>query len=205
MITPLAQILNHAQLAVARLAAQFVEAPLLKGVINAIAAEVQAVENGLYGLLVTRDIDNATDQVLDDIGRLVGAPPRGAKTVPQYRNRIRAQILANRSYGNVAIIYQLSKLIISSWDVPDQPRILDNPNNRPGYTIGAEPPGSVVNTIPDAKDLARILEDVNPAGVRGIVLSQSTAAAVAFSFDNGPGLGFGDGALVGAYDSGTQS
>lgn len=197
----LAQILNHAALAVARLAAQFAEAPLLKGLVTAISNEIQAVEDGLYAILLTRDIDNATDVTLANIGALVGAPARGSKTVAQYRNRIKAQVIANRSYGNAATVYQLAPRIISSW--AGIARIREDSAGTPGYVIG--PNVDAVNSTSDARDLGRLLDEVNPAGVRGIVLSQSIVDANAFCFANGPGQGFGDGAFVGAYDGGVKS
>lgn len=197
-LAPLAQILNHAAKAVDRLAAQFTESPLFKGMITAIGNEVQTLEDGLWGLLVTRDIDNATGQTLANIARLVGAPPQGAKTTTEFRNRIKAQVIANRSDGAPGVVYQVSKRIIPAWDVNGQPKVTEQTHAT--YEIHANPKGALVNTIEQGKELARLLDDVNPAGVRGIVISQSIAASAAFSFANGPGQGFGDGAFVGAYD-----
>jgi hypothetical protein len=194
----LAQILNHAALAVSRLAAQFVEAPLMKGLVTAIANEVQTVEDGLYAILLTRDVENATDATLDGIGALVGAPLRGAKTLDQYRNRIKAQILANRSYGNATVIYQIAPRIILEWADPNVARIRED--RLAGYTV--EPNEERVNSAADAKDLGYLLDEVSPAGVRGIVLSQSSPDAETFCFENGPGLGFGDGNFAAAYDGG---
>lgn len=187
----LSQILNHAAQAVVRLAAQFVEAPLIKGMVTAIGNEVQAIEDGVYLLLKTRDIANATGDALDQIGKLVNAPLRGSKTVARYRDRIRAQILANRSYGNSSAIYSIAPLIIPEWG---NDAVISE--DIACYIIGA---AGVVNATEDAKDLARVLKTASSAGVRPIVLSQSVADVDAFCFENGSGQGFGDGSLVGAY------
>lgn len=196
----LAQILDHAARAIARLAAQFAEAPLFKGLISAVAAEIQAVEDGLYGVLLTRDVESAEDATLDSIGVLVGAPARGGRNDTDYRNRIKTQILMNRSNGVGADVYAVSKRIIPQWDVSGHPRIHED--RVAGYTVGA--PG-IINDTDDARELGRILADMNPAGVRGVVLSQSISSTAAFCFEHGPGLGFGAGAFVGAYGGGKKS
>jgi hypothetical protein len=197
------QILDHAVRAVARLAAQFSESTRLRGMIEALGDEIQTAEDGLYGVLLTRDLDNAADATLDLIGKLVGAPARGNKTDAEYRNRVKAQILANRSPGNADTAYRVSKLVMPEWDVSGQPQIIED--RIAGYTIGCTPVGSIVNDTENARDLGRILDDVNPAGVRGIVLSQTQNANLSFCFQHGPGLGFGHGAFVGAYDGGQHS
>lgn len=197
----LAQILNHAALAVSRLAAQFTEAPLLKGLITAIGNEIQNTEDGLFGILAVRDLENANDATLDHIGKLVDAPLRGAKTDAQYRARVKAQILVNKSPGNATAVYGIAPKVVLAWAVANNPKLIEDTASC-GYTIGCNPENSIVNDRDQARDLGLILDDVNPAGVRGIVLSQSIAAGAAFCFANGPGLGFGAGAFVAAYDAG---
>lgn len=198
----LSQILNHASLAVGRLVAQFTNAPLFQGLIAALANEVQAAENGLWSLLLTRDLENATDAALDALGLLLGAPPRGLLTDQQYRDRVKAQVLINKSSGTFADVYSVAPKIVEAWaSVNGQPRILEDYASL-AYTVGASPPGSIVNNTVDAQELGIILDDMNSAGVRGIVLSQTQPAAQSFCFQHGPGLGFGAGKFVGAYDAG---
>jgi len=203
-MSALTQILDHAAKAVARLAAQFTETTRLKGMISAIGDEIQAAENGLWGILLTRDIDNASDATLDLIGKLVGAPQRGAKNDVQYRDRVKAQIIINKSTGRAADIYQVASRVIEAWAPAGSCKAIEDYASC-GYTIGAYPVGSITNNKVDAQELGRILEDMNSAGVRGIVLSQSQNAGLSFSFQHGPGLGFGQGAFVGAYDGGVKS
>ena len=195
----LTQILDHASRAVARLAFQFKESIKLQGLLVAVTAEIQAIENALYELLITRDIDAAADATLDFIGALVGAPRRGPKTDAQYRNRIRVQIKANKSNGQDSVIYAIAKLVVAAWNVANQPRIY--PDAHRGYYIKSDDAvAGLVNSTAEAIELAHVLTDVNPAGLRGIVISQSITDANAFSFAGGPGLGFGAGAFTAAYD-----
>lgn len=198
MFNPLAQILDHATKAVQRLAGQFKESPLFKGMVSAIGDEVQSLENALYELLTTRDIDAASGQTLANIGRLVGAPPQGARSTSEFRNRIKTQIGVNRSDGSASSIYTISKLVVPAWDVADQPKITDEPHAT--YVVQCDPPGSVVDDYEAARDLARILREANPAGVHGIVISQNQSEGSSFCFDGGAGLGFGDGEFIGAFD-----
>ncbi len=195
----LTRITDHAARAVGRLVSQFYESTRLRGLVAALADEVQAVETALFDTLEAfRSITTATGDALDKIGALVGAPVRGPRNDAEYRARILTQIFVNRSSGSARDIYTIARALVPVWAVADQPKILDQP---PGaYILAADPVGSIVNTEAEARELAQILNDANSAGVRGIVLSQGQAPAVSFSFDNGPGLGFGDGEFTGAYD-----
>lgn len=199
----LAQIINHAARAVARLASQFAESPLMKGLVTAIANEVQLAEDAIFPVLAVRDIDAATSKTLDNIGLLTGTPARGSKTDTVYRRRIRAQILGNKSSGSMPTVYEIAKLVMADWWNPAAIKIEEDPSGAPGYLVLENL--FDVNDTADAKDLGRILDDVSPAGVHAIVLSQTQSPATSFSFENGPGLGFGDGKFVGAYDGGKKS
>lgn len=195
----LEQILDHALRAVNRLVSQFQESPKVKGMFTALGNETQTLENALWGILVARDLDNANDKTLDNLGALVGAPPRGPKNNTQYRNRVKVQIKANKSYGEDAVAYAIAKLIVPNWNVTSQPRIYEDAHR--GYYIRSDrDEDGLTNTIEEAKELARILADTNPAGVKGIVISQTEADEDMFCFAGGPGLGFGDGVMAGAYD-----
>lgn len=195
----LEQITDHAARAVSRLAEQFKESTLLKGLLSAVSIEIQELEDKIFELYKTRDIDGAADATLDNLGALVGAPRRGSKNNTQYRNRVRVQVKANRSYGNVPVVYEIAKLVVAAWNVADQPRVYEDAHR--GYYVESDRDvAGLVNDTAEAIELSVILKSINPAGVRGIVRSQSVADAAAFSFAGGPGLGFGAGALSGAYD-----
>ena len=70
----LEQITDHAARAVSRLAEQFKESTLLKGLLSAVSIEIQELEDKIFELYKTRDIDGAADATLDNLGALLGAP-----------------------------------------------------------------------------------------------------------------------------------
>lgn len=193
------QITDHVNRALDRVVLQFKNSGLLKGLIGALSTEVQVLEDGLWGLLqAVRSVSTATGTTLEKIGALVGAPVRGTRSDAQLRNRINAQILANRGSGEAANIYAVSKLIVSAWNISGQPKITEY---YPGeYEIACTPRHTIVNSDAEARELAAILADISAAGVHAIVISQQIAEASAFSFAGGTGLGFGAGDFTAAYD-----
>ena len=195
----LSQITDHVQRALDRVVTQFRESGFFKGMLSVLSAEVQANEDGLWSLLqAIRSVAVATGTTLDNIGALVGTPPRGIKSDVQYRTRIEAQIIANRCSGESARIYAIAKKMVSAWNVANQPRITEY---LPGtYEIACDPRSTIVNDETEAKELATLLNDASAAGVRAIVISQQVAEASAFAFAGGTGLGFGSGDFTGAFD-----
>lgn len=195
----LSQITDHAQRAVDRLVTQFRESGFMKGMLRVLSAQVQESEDGAWGMLqAIRSVATAMGTTLDKLGALVGAPVRGLKNDTQYRARVNTQIAANRGSGEFASIYNISKLMVAAWNVIGQPKITEYV---PGvYEIACDPRSSVVNDELEARELAIILNDSSSAGVRSIVISQQVAAASAFAFDGGTGLGFGAGDFTGAFD-----
>lgn len=192
------QIVDHANRALDRVITQFRESAFFKGLLTALSAEAQEVEDALWGLMQAyRTVSVATGTTLDNIGKLVGAPARGTKTDTQYRNRINAQIIANLGSGDFDSIYEISKLIVSAWAVSGQPKITEHLG---AYEIAANPRGTIINSDAEARELAILLNDISAAGVRGIVISQQVDEDDAFAFDGGTGLGFGAGDFTGAYD-----
>ncbi len=191
----LPKVIDHAARAVARLIQRFKNMPLMTGMIGAIGDEVQAAENGLYSLLGVRDIDAAEGVVLDKLGLLLGAPVRGPKNDASYRPILKTQVIANRSNGEAGSVYTCAKLMVAAWNFPGHPRITDQ---LPACYIISD--DTVPNDQQQARELARLLDDVSSAGVRSIVESQSQIDADSFTFENGPGQGFGAGEFAGAYD-----
>lgn len=202
----LAQIIDHAARAVARVATQFRESGLLKGMLTAFGNEMQAVEDGLWSVVATyRSPSVAEGAVLDRIGALIGAPVRGAKTDVQYRNRIAAQILANRSNGEFSAIYAIAKVMVATWNVAGQPKIIEYQPAQ--YVIGSDPLfGSTAlrNLDSEAVELAGLLAEASSAGVRAIVFSRpDTVTNTNFfrmSGGAGPAAGFNVGKFKNAYD-----
>lgn len=110
----LAKVTDHAGRALGRMLTQFRESAQFKGILNSITSEVQALEEALYGLLVVRDIDNATGATLDKIARLVGAPDRSfalSGLDANFRKMIKLQIIVNKSTGTDADLYAIIAFI----------------------------------------------------------------------------------------------
>lgn len=137
MIT-VSKIIDHASLALARLASQFRDKTKVQGLLTAVSNEVQAVEDAFWDLyLQQRDVTAATGQQLDNLGDLVGAPVRGLRTDVQLMARIVAQIAINKSTGDSADIYAIAKNLVTTWNVAGQPRIGEQPTSGQ-YTIGCK-------------------------------------------------------------------
>lgn len=216
----LTQILDHAARAVARLLFQFRDKPRIAGLMSTVGTASQEVEDGLYSLLAVRQIAVAQGVVLDQIAELVGAPARGARTDADYRERILAQIQINRGQGTLGTVYAVAALIAKfhkdfaptvhlPWGVSTIVREGDvdalTVTHPPigGYTI--EHPDvdgdNCIDELATTKELARVLKnEVNPAGVRGIVLCRQQPYASSFGFAGSSGAGFGEGLFTAAYD-----
>ncbi len=202
-------IIDHAAQAVARLASQFRNAPLLKGLIAAISGEVQSIEDAFNDLRVQiRDIDEAEDDRLDQLAKLVGAPVRGPLDNLQYRERVKAQILINKSTGRSANIYAISKRLVAAWNIDSQPKVTESVPAC--FSIGCDGPTALRNDDGQARELAQALNGsranggATAAGVRAIVLSRPDTVAndnfFRFAGGSGASAGFGVGKFRGAYD-----
>jgi len=73
--------------------------PRRQGVLRALLAEVQAVEDMLHALRTETNLDTAIGVQLDLIGKLLGTPRVGLSDEP-YRLRLRVEILVLRSNGH---------------------------------------------------------------------------------------------------------
>jgi hypothetical protein len=200
-------ISDHAAAALGRLATQFRESPRLKGFITVVANEVQACENAFNDMRAQlRDYTVAADDALDKIGNLIGAPVRGPRNNVDYRLRIAAQILTNRSSGEGASLYGIAKGIVAGWNVVGQPKLVDCV---PAHAT-MKPVGAVRNIDAQARELAQVLNGSREhpgaasAGVRIIVFSRPDTVAEGgffrFAGGAGPPQGFGVGNFISAYD-----
>lgn len=178
---------NHSDQAVARLAVQYQKANFDKFV-RAFVDPVQAVENVAWQMLVERTVDAAVGAQLDMIGRIVVLPRDGA-TDDDYRRLLRAKITVNRSDGVPEDLLQVARLIIDDVNV----HVKYEPSY-PGAVIIRALDGAVPADV--AALVIRFLRKTVSAGVRIEFVFTTVNPALAFSFANGPGLGFGDGAFA---------
>lgn len=108
-------VTDHAAQALSRLVTQFRSSDEIRGVLNALSAEIQAAENAAVACFAVRDIDAATGATLTSIGKIVAACPRGTFTDAEYRIRIRVQILVNKSDGTAADLTAIAKAFHPAW------------------------------------------------------------------------------------------
>lgn len=90
-------VVAHANQAASRLIEWF-KKPVYTAIARAVGDELQEAENALWEVLLSRYIDNAAGEALVFLGERVGEPP-GNLSDPDYRVRIRARVLINRSRG----------------------------------------------------------------------------------------------------------
>src|SRR3990172_1865011 len=90
--------LVHGDEAVARLAHQFKEHPLIEGMLRSFVQPIQDLEKTLFDLLQDRGIMTAVGAQLDGLGSIVGESRRG-RNDEEYRIGILARVAINTSQG----------------------------------------------------------------------------------------------------------
>lgn len=179
----------------ARLPEQFRDLPGWEGVLSDLGAEIQELEDAHVQLLTLRGINNATGATLENIGRFVGEPPIGLDE-EVYRRRIRARVFTNRSRGTVEELIRIARLILAE---PD--------GSVPHVAMQRETPATMVVEIDEdavTTDLADVLigflraatKGGASAGVRVLLETSAYPTAERFSFEGGPGLGYGTSAKM---------
>jgi len=105
------QILNHASLALQRLAQQYKDKPKLAALIGVFTPKVQELEDVFWSLHVDRRIELAVGEQLDLLGRVVGQRRDGASD-SEYRLRLKARVRANFSTGSPEDIYSVFRILL---------------------------------------------------------------------------------------------
>lgn len=177
---------NQVETAIRRLLYQFKDKPNFEAFVTAFVQQFQDIEDVIGQLLTDRQVDTATGENLNILGRIVGQPREG-RTDADYRIWIKARIQINKSSGLTEEIYNVLKLITGFMDVGDfQIEELDYP-------------ASFFMTINPA------LESLDPQIIYDVI-DEMRSACIAFSifyhitdpvfaFDVGPG--FDQGHLAG--------
>lgn len=96
-----------------RLREQLKDKPRIEALINALANQLQHVEQQLWDLYVRRWIDDAEDNDLANLGAIVGEPRNGSED-DTYRQYIRARIKVNRSDGRLGQLLEILALLLGS-------------------------------------------------------------------------------------------
>lgn len=108
----IAQITDHADRAVARIVGKLRDKPRFEALVRALVSPFQSIEDALWALFES-DVDRATGDELDVLGRIVGELRNGETDDTLYRRRVRARIMANRSNGTVEDIIRVVRLILA--------------------------------------------------------------------------------------------
>lgn len=106
---------EHVETALSRILYQFKEKPKFEAFITAFVQQFQDIEDVIGQLLTDRQIDTATGENLNVLGRIVGQPREG-RTDADYRLWIKARIQINKSSGTTEEIYNVLKLITGFTD-----------------------------------------------------------------------------------------
>lgn len=177
---------DHVKLALARLVRQF-QKPRFRAYVKRTVAPIQLLEHILIQVYIARRIDNATGDLLDKFGKLVGQPRLGFDD-DNYRRYIRARIRANRSRGTGPDILLVAKLVL---DEDEALLELDNTGNA-SFRLRVK---GIIITQQEVQALLSFLRRAVSAGVRFILVTQNASDADSFSYApfSGPGTGTGKG------------
>lgn len=102
---------DHASRALARLAMQYRGTASHEGILAALGAQVQELERAIFDLLLLRSLEGCEGVQLDNLGKVLGAAREG-RADTDYRLRLRAQIVLNRSSGEAEVIAQVFRLTV---------------------------------------------------------------------------------------------
>lgn len=131
---------------------QFRGRPNTVAFLDAVAAEVQAIEDMLFDVILNRFLDNATGVQLDVIGRHVGLP-RDERDDEEYRGALAVQITLNRAGGEIETIIQAVVFFAQAEHVQVHPQF------PAGISVSVEQP------VSDGPAVAAIVEKIKAAGV----------------------------------------
>lgn len=188
-------MIDHVAQMLGRLPEHLKDLPVWEAILRSFGEEFQEIEDAFVQLRDERSIDTATGATLESIGRRVGEPPSGLDT-EIYRRRIRARIAANRSKGRVKDLIRVARLILAETD-----------GTVPRVSLTREAPATMVAEVAEdavSEDLADTLivflraatRGTAAAGVRILLETSAYPTEERFSFEGGPGLGYGTGAIL---------
>lgn len=162
---------DHEGTLLGRLAHQLKEKPLFAVPLQALAAQLQELENVFWDLLTKRTIATAEGELLDMLGAWV-AQPRVDATDAEYRLRILAKVNVLRSKGRPEDIYRIFRVLFPSAAL----RYI------PGYPAGFD--FDIAYSVPAAPAAlsAAFLRAATSAGVRSALIWAQGNEAATFHF-----------------------
>ncbi len=99
-----------------RLLHQFQNKPRIASLLKAYLTEFQAIENAYWDLWISRNIEDATDDLLDILGKIVGQT-RDGNVDDVYRVFIKIKIKVNKSDGRRETLIAIASLLGGGSDV----------------------------------------------------------------------------------------
>jgi hypothetical protein len=181
-------ITAHVDDALARRPEYLKEKPNFEALLSAIVAPMQDIEDAAFAVLTERAIDTAIGAQLDAIGVIVGLARNGL-TDDVYRRYLRAQIATNNSEGTTNEILNIARLVVHDLTVS----LVIVPHYPAAFSLVIAGAGVTADI---AAIVAAFVARAKSAGVRVDVEYSTVDESAAFSFANGPGLGFGAGAFA---------
>lgn len=166
---------------------QFKDKSNIVAFLNAFITQIQSIEDAMWQLFTERTLDTAIGTQLDNIGIIIGHEREGLED-EAYRNRLRVQLLVNKSSGTVEqVIGVFTQLFGDDVFV----HVVQYADAEIEVRIGG--PVSFV----DGEQAAAILQEAKAAGVRALFVWHSTVNP--FRFDVA-GAGFDEGVFSWAED-----
>lgn len=158
------KITTHVDDAKARLMTQYQGLTRMPGLVEAIAEQVQLLEDAFYPLDAGRQLANSVGAQLDNLGLLLVVERNGLSD-DNYRLVLQATIAKNNSKGKAADVLNIAEILYDADYV-----FLKTPNSP---TLGVKPPppflalgiGGSHNAAVGFTQLAQILQEALSAGV----------------------------------------
>lgn len=147
-----------------------------EALLSSYVAELDELEAALWQLNEDRWIDTAEGEQLDGLGRIVKAIRAGA-TDDQFRLRLRARILLNRSSGTPNEILKILRLMVKSTTT-----LLYTAKYPASFLVTAG-----IDTLDDFEvtELSSTIGEATSAGVNSQLVYQTVSDATSFTFASG--------------------
>lgn len=176
----MAYIPNHKERAQADMLSQDRSKPRFLASVLGQAELAQWLEDIVFDLLLSNNVDDATGDLLDRWGRFV-AEPRGGLEDEAYRGFVRARIAANLSGGTIGELLRILASVTA-------PSVVANVELYPAafaLTVNRADP------LDDGlRERVRLfMRDLKAGGV-GLTMIETTN--IAFTYDDGPGFDAGE-------------
>lgn len=175
---------NHVEQALALLLDQYKDKPRIAGLVKAFINRCQELEDAAWHLWISRRIENATGDQLDQIGAIVGEP-RSSRPDDVYKIYVNARIRINWSQGTSDDVIAVLRIV-----EPAAFRLVES------YPAGFRVEYIDAPAVPVAV-LADLMAQARAAGMGGVLLDSGVAEDETFLFVSGSEEGTTDSGVAG--------